>query len=413
MTPQPLSQSNRIEAIDVLRGFTLFGIMLVHMVEQYYAGPVPEKVVSAAPSIPDGIANAFVDIFIRGKFYMIFSFLFGLSFFLQSSKHDSSFLIRFAWRLLILFGIGLVHHLHYRGDILSIYAILGFGLLLFSWLPDRMLFVVAVILVLNVPGHLTRIIQELIRTSPESGQAGIFNQDQNVLMKYYQTVKFGSYGDILLANLADFSTKMKFQVVFGRLYITLGLFLLGVYAGRKKWFDNLPEKRPALKKFVRYSLWTLLGVFLTALAVFGGANVLGIPVAQSVQFIVGMIFFDLFNLPMAVFYVAGIVLLFLNEKWTKRLMVFYPVGRMGLTVYLLQSLMGTLIFFSYGLGLLFELGAATCLAIGLILFVVEIFFARVWFNYFQYGPVEWLWRSLTYFKIQPMKKEEVEFVSER
>jgi uncharacterized protein len=405
MTPQPLSQSNRIEAIDVLRGFTLFGIMLVHMVEQYYAGPVPEKIVST-PSIADGIASAFVDIFIRGKFYMIFSFLFGLSFFLQSSKHDSSFLIRFAWRLFILFGIGLVHHLHYRGDILSIYAILGFGLLLFSWLPDRMLFAVAVILVLNVPGHLTRIIQEMISTSPEGGQSGIFNQDQNVLMKYYQTVKFGSYGDILLANLADFSTKMKFQIVFGRLYITLGLFLLGVYAGRKKWFENLEEKRAALKRIVRYSLWTLLGVLLAAVTVFGGANVLGIPVTQSVQFIVGMIFFDLFNLPMALFYVAGIVLLFLNKKWTKRLMVFYPVGRMGLTVYLLQSVMGTLIFFSYGLGLLFELGAATCLAIGLILFVLEIFFARLWFSYFQYGPVEWLWRSLTYLKIQRMKKKD-------
>ncbi len=405
MTSQPLSQSTRIEAIDVLRGFTLFGIMLVHMVEQYYAGPIPEKFASAPSSIADGIASAFVDIFIRGKFYMIFSFLFGLSFFIQSSKRDSSFLLRFAWRLIVLFGIGLVHHLHYRGDILTIYALLGFGLLLFSWLPDRILFIVAVILILNVPVHLTRVAQEVLNPS-SVGQSGIFKSDQTELMKYYETVKFGSYGKILMANLADFSTKMKFQIEFGRLYITLGLFLLGVYAGRKKWFENLSEKRPAYKKIIRYSLWSVLGIILIAVAIFGGANALGIPVAESVQFIMGMIIFDLFNLPMAVFYVAGIVALFLNEKWSRRLMVFYPVGRMGLTIYLIQSLMGTLIFFSYGFGLLFELGAATCLAFGIVFFVIQIFFARTWFNHFQYGPIEWLWRSLTYFKFQPMKKRD-------
>jgi uncharacterized protein len=412
MTSQPLSQSTRIESIDVLRGFTLFGIMLVHMVEQYYAGPIPDEIagpIRDQTKLADNIVSSLVDIFIRGKFYMIFSFLFGLSFFFQSSKRDSSFLLRFAWRLIVLFGIGLVHHLHYRGDILTIYAMLGFGLLLFSWLPDRILFIVAIILVLNIPAHAIRILDELGTTLPPPGSGGpgadIFNQDQNELMKYYKAVKFGSYGKILLTNLAEFSTKMKFQIEFGRLYITLGLFLLGVYAGRKKWFENLSEKRLAYKRTVRYSLWSVLGVILTAVTIFGGANVLGIPVAQPVQFIMGMIIFDLFNLPMAIFYVAGIVVLFLNAKWSRRLMVFYPVGRMGLTIYLVQSLMGTLIFFSYGLGLLFEFGAATCLALGVVLFVMQVFFARIWFNYFQYGPIEWFWRSLTYFKFQPMKKK--------
>jgi uncharacterized protein len=403
---QPLSQSNRIEAIDVLRGFTLFGIVLVHMVEQYYAGPIPEEISSKMNvSIADNIASSFVDIFIRGKFYMIFSFLFGLSFFIQSSKHDSRFLFRFAWRLTVLFGIGLVHHLHYRGDILTIYAILGFGLLLLSWLPDRILFIVAVILVLNVPGHATRIIQELTGSVPTE-QTAIFNQDQTILMNYYETVKFGSYKDILLANLNEFSTKMKFQIMFGRLYITLGLFLLGVYAGRKGWFENLSEKKPMYRKMRRYALWSFLAVFIFALIIFGGANALGIPVAPSIQMILGMLIFDLFNLPMAIFYVTAIVVLCLNEKWSPRLIIFYPVGRMGLTTYLLQSVMGTLIFFSYGLGLLFDLGAATCLGLGVVLFIVQIYIARVWFRYFQYGPVEWLWRSLTYFKLQPMKKNQ-------
>jgi uncharacterized protein len=85
------------------------------------------------------IVLGFIGIFISGKFFMIFSFLFGMSFFIQLDKSDGSpaFLFRFAWRLIVLFIIGLVHHLHYRGDILTIYAVLGFGLLLCHKLPDK------------------------------------------------------------------------------------------------------------------------------------------------------------------------------------------------------------------------------------------------------------------------------------
>src|SRR6478735_2821067 len=134
MTTIAKTNSGRIEAIDVLRGFTLLGIILVHMVEQYYAGAWPQQFEQATTlTIADKITSGFVGIFISGKFYMIFSFLFGLSFFIQFSKSDSekNFLARFTWRLVILFVIGFIHHLHYRGDILSIYAILGLSMLVF------------------------------------------------------------------------------------------------------------------------------------------------------------------------------------------------------------------------------------------------------------------------------------------
>ena len=101
----------------------------------------------------DQIVSGFIGMFIQGKFYMIFSFLFGLSFYLQLSKSDgsASFVTRFFWRLLILFGIGFIHHLHYRGDILTIYAILGVVLLVTYRLPDKYLLIIAVLLVLDVP----------------------------------------------------------------------------------------------------------------------------------------------------------------------------------------------------------------------------------------------------------------------
>ena len=151
---------SRIEVIDVLRGFTLLGIIITHTIEQYYAGPLPEVITSAQnKSVIDGIVEGVCFILIMGKFYMIFSFLFGLSFFIQFDKADTdnNFLLRFSWRLLILLGIGMVHHLHYRGDILSIYALLGFGLLISGWMSNRWLLMSAIFLILNIPSFIYRV----------------------------------------------------------------------------------------------------------------------------------------------------------------------------------------------------------------------------------------------------------------
>ncbi len=387
--------SQRIETIDILRGFTLFGIIIIHMVEQYYAGRMPEGIQQATLSdqIVDGIA-AFL---IMGKFFMIFSFLFGLSFYLQFSKSDSGFLGRFAWRLFLLGLIGLIHHIHYRGDILTIYAMLGFLLLIFNRLSDKALLITGILLTLNVPTILLR--SWALVTNYDLNT--LFNSDQAVLKQYYETVKFGTYPEILKANFLDFGSKMIFQIWSGRLFITLGLFLLGVYVGRRKFFENIEGYIPQLRKSIKYSLFGMLGCIVLAVGFFAGAAALKVPLSPAANVLVGGTLFDLFNTGLAIVYVAGIILLARKAKW---LSILYPVGRMGLTTYLMQALFGTLVYFSYGLGLLGELSSGMRVLIAVGLFVVQIVIARVWFQYFQYGPVEWLWRSLTYMKFQPLVK---------
>lgn len=141
-----VKKADRIAVIDVLRGFTLLGIILVHFTEQYYAGQAPKSHENFTNHIvSDQIVSFIIGLLISGKFFMIFSFLFGLSFFIQfhRSEQQGSFVIRFAWRLLVLFGIGLIHSLHYRGDILTIYAVLGLILLICYKLPDKILLIVA------------------------------------------------------------------------------------------------------------------------------------------------------------------------------------------------------------------------------------------------------------------------------
>ena len=392
-------KSNRIEVIDVLRGFTLLGIILVHFTEQYYAGQPPKVHENyGAHNLADMIVLGFIGIFISGKFFMIFSFLFGMSFFIQLDKSDGSpaFLFRFAWRLIVLFIIGLVHHLHYRGDILTIYAVLGFGLLLCHKLPDKFLLVLALLLVFDTPAILQRTFDILLSNSASPFPIG----DEKELEIYYSTLKSGSYLDMLRANFYEFKTKFDFQILSGRLYITMGLFLLGLYAGRKKVFENIPF----FKKLIRLGLWMLLGcvVFagLLALIIF----VAKVEMSQAVQFLLGGTVYDVFNIALAAIYVGLIVTVFQREKWHRRLMNFYEVGHMGLTSYLMQALIGTWLLFSYGLALLGNFGASVWVAISLIVFILQIIFSKWWLGRFQYGPAEWLWRSLTYFKVWPLKK---------
>lgn len=406
MTPlaqeNPLS-SDRITLIDALRGFTLLGIIVMHTTEQFYAGQPPEKHQGeTTAALIDTIASSFSWIMINGKFFAIFSFLFGLSFYIQLSKGkgDFQFLLKFFWRLVILFVIGFIHHLHYRGDILTIYAMLGVVLFAVYRLPDKYVLLLSLILIFDIPGIATRIIDVVAHRTDS-----IFEQDQNVLLAYYNTFKSGSYIDLLKANYESFETKMQYQVWSGRIYMTPGLFLLGLYAGRKKFFEKASSNILFIKKYLRISAWSILATVLIGVAFFMVAGaVAGGNIPTPIAFAAGLTFYDIFNTFLSAIYVAWFILLFQKEKWRNRLMTFYEAGRMGLTTYLMQAVFGVLIFSTIGLGLLGELGASICFAIAVALFVLQIGIAKFWMKHFYYGPVEWMWRCLTNFKMYPLIK---------
>ncbi len=322
------------------------------------------------------------------------------------NKSDSGikFFARFFWRLVILFAIGLLHHLHYRGDILTIYAMLGVGLLIFYKLPNKLLLILALSLTINLPSAVVRGIQALKAPAVGKENQAPFSVDDAANEKYFDTVKSGTYVEILKANLGELDFKYQFQVESGRIYITLGLFLLGLYAGRKRVFEKLSEQLPLFKRLIKRNLWLLLGLILLALAFFGGAELAKIKLPDIVQWMVGGLIYDTFNLSLATIYVAGIVLLFQKQKCYLRLMNFYEVGRMGLTTYLMQTFFGFLIFFSVGFGMLGEIGALATVGIGIIIFIIQIYFSKWWLARFRYGFFEWLWRSATYLKAQPFCK---------
>jgi uncharacterized protein len=274
---------------------------------------------------------------------------------------------------------------------------LGVGLLLCYKLPDKFLLALALLLVFDAPAIIQRTVDVL---SPTNSANPFMSGDEKALEVYYNTLKSGSYPNILRANFYEFMPKFDFQILSGRLYITMGLFLLGLYAGRKNVFENIPF----FKKLIHYGLWSLLGcvVFagVLALVVF----VAKVEMTQSLQFLIGGSVYDVFNTALAAIYVGLIVAAFQKEKWRQRLMNFYEVGRMGLSTYLIQALVGTVLLFGYGFGWLGDFGAGIWATIALIVFTLQILFSKWWLARFQYGPVEWLWRSLTYFKVQSLKR---------
>ncbi len=293
--------------------------------------------------------------------------------------------------------------MHYRGDILTIYALLGMVPLAVHRLPDKLILLLAILLIADLPAFITRGI-EVFNTSQTITGGNPFGGNDIENSAYYDMLKGNSYLSILKANIPEFLIKMKFQVLSGRLYIAMGLFLLGLYVGKKRVFENIELQLPFIRSTRNKSLWGMLVLFVIAAAFFGIVQLLNIELSFPLQFMVGGFLVDLFNACLALFYVCVAMILYQKKNWRKRLASFYYVGKMGLTTYLMQTLFGFIFFFGVGFNLLDKIGAAVCFSISTLIFGFQIIFANWWLSKFYYGPVEWLWRSLTYLKAQPFKR---------
>jgi len=415
--PHRAPMSDRIHLIDALRGLSLAGIVMAHFGEQYLGFmPPPGTPVLQHPRTADGVLEALSWIFIRGKGFGIFSFMFGLSFALQMQRAQqrrpgTDFRPRFVWRLLILFAIGWLHGLAYSGDILTVYAALGIPLVLFYRVRDPWLIVLAVLLLVGVP----RIAQRLVQGPATPAELQSLQTRMNTeAEEHWRALAKGDVPAIVrLHATTGFRAKWDFQFgLMGRGYQTFGLFLLGLWAGRRRVFEDVEAHRRLLVRLWRWTgaltlLVPLIAGAFFALAQAGGAGPSqqqpagAMPDFTSWPIIAGFCVFDGWNNAMALFYVASFALLFLRPRWQPRLLRFGPVGQMALSAYVGQTVIGVLVFFGFGLGLLGRLGNSVTIPIGLGLFVVQVWACRAWLGRFRFGPLEWAWRSLTWLRREP------------
>lgn len=379
----------RIGELDIIRGMALFGILMVNMglfsfpalymdAFGYWPGPSDKMIIMSINFIGEG------------KFISMFSFLFGLGFtiFIQRAEKKKGGPVRlFTRRLLVLLVIGLIHgYFIWYGDVLVVYSLAGMLLLFFrKSKPKTVLIWAFSILLVPVILFLTA----RIVTGPsffEETTAGI---SQLAIAKQAMLIyRGGSVADIFLQNSMDLIiTKTGYLLILPQIF---AMFLFGTYAGKKQIFQQVREYLPLIRKVCLISLLIGGAIAIPGLFYIQGPHTgFGYTIMQIAGSYIG-------GSALGIFYICALILLLQKPIWQKMLAPFAAVGRMAATNYVLQSVFCVFIFYSFGLGQYGKTSPATGLLITIFLFISQMVISNLWMKFFPYGPLEWLWRKLTY-----------------
>lgn len=390
---QPVQPSERIELLDVLRGFALIGVLYVNM---HNFGS--DEVTGTAHSV----AHFFMEALFESKFFSLFSLLFGIGFAIQLRRAEARAtpLFRIYWRRLVsLFAFGWIHALIYPGDIVRLYAVLGFMLFLFRDSPVRRLIWTAVAI---------HAIDFSLWYFFRSGilDAGFWSWGKALALPAgseeaaaARTLAYtaGSIWDVMSANLSWHWRWVRIFIGYGP--SALALFLLGFATVKSGLLDDIQAHRPLLRRLM---MWMLIvgapGAITTALRAAADLQI-GDPLIRTL----GSIGYNVSYPTLMIAYACFISLQYPKPGWKRVLHPLAAVGRMALTVYIGQSVIYTTIYYGYGLGLYGKLGPAHIVPLSAAIFLLELWACNWWMRRFRYGPLEWLWRTVTYMKWQPMR----------
>jgi uncharacterized protein len=395
----PVSARERILTLDVIRGFALLGIFIMNMPyfnTSFFAGADGTHL---WPAWWDRTAETARDVLFSGKFNSMFSMLFAIGFTIQlgrleqrdPSNAKAIYLRRIFW--LLVFGI--VHAtVFWTGDVLHIYALFGVALLILRRAPDKLLWAlfVACLVYPAVVGA-----YRLATTTPEEVQQFV------ATAQAWETSNNAAYGGgSFVAAVREHTREMIFVYTDPRAFLgILGFYVqifstmvIGLMLGRRNFFQNSGAYLPLVKRVQ----WWALGVGALTGAIFGYylATVENPATPTPFGVLVGVAYY-ICRVCIMAFYVATLIRAVHNDVWRRRLAPMATAGRMPLTNYLLQTLMATFIFYGWGLGLWGEVGPAWDLALAVgIFFLIQVPLSRLWLQRFAMGPMEYLWRVLTY-----------------
>lgn len=373
--------SKRIDMVDGLRGYALLGLFLVHCVERfelYWLEPQP-----------GGWFDITMALF-AGKSFAIFALLFGFSFatiMANERARGGDFTWRFAWRLALLFAIGTLHALIYRGDILQVLAAVGLIMIPFDRLrSDRALLVVALILFLQIP--------LLVRAWGAAEGWGwalaapVFFGDTGLA-----TLATGSFADTLAVNAGPgMAGKWSFYLETGRVVEVAALFLVGMLLQRRALFARASDLQGtwlaiALGGAAVWGLVVLTEPYILPPAPEAG----GAPMErQAIEWFTGQ-----WRALSAMAFQVAVFILAWHSPLRRLLATLVPAGRLTLTLYVGQSLVAAPLLYGYGLGWWDDMSHGEAVAWGVATFALQVAAAALWLRAFRYGPLEWLWRAAT------------------
>ena len=382
----------RYVILDALRGFAILGIILANFPEfslWTFSDP-------AGWTRTDLVTRAIQTFFVDGKFYTLFSLLFGMGFSIQLANAEGK-LRTFYRRMAVLLVIGLIHLFFlWSGDILALYAVCGMLLPLFRKLPTRKLLLVAGGLFL-VPVLLDAVFGTRLADPLEREQwriCGLYGITEANFGTWLSDAR--SYREVL-QFLHQGSVERMWEFVSGhRLFKVLGLFIVGFAMGRERIYADIDSRKPLLKKILAWGL--ALGIPFGIL--YTWSSMQGHPwgrVAHDLLYLVSVY-------PMGFAYAAGFALAFSRSEEAPGWKLLANPGRMACTNYLGQSVIGILLFYGIGLGLGNRVGLLGTELIALGVYAFQILFSSLWMRAFAFGPVEWVWRMLTYGKRLPLRR---------
>lgn len=382
----------RIQALDVLRGIAVFGILLANVLVFFgeFILP-PERAAAMSTAAADNVAVFLEHVFVDGKFYSIFSLLFGIGFGLQLARGGDAAVPRFKRRLKVLLGIGAVHaFLIWAGDILLVYAWLGFSMPWFARKDDRDLLRWTVKL-LAIPTLLYLVALAIMLVV--AGQPAAAAPGPGVppgILAIFEAMGTGNLKDAFVGNLVFVAGRWADLFISVRFPKVLGMFVLGLWTVRAGIALAPALHRATLVRWARLG-WA---IGLPANIVAAWALMQWPYLPPSFGGLLGTAMQGI-GIPMLAIGYAATVGLLVIDRW-RLVGIFAPVGRMALTNYLMHSVVCVILSRGFGFGLWWRIGAAPAMAIAAAIIMVQIPLSAWWLSRHRFGPVEYVWRRLTY-----------------
>lgn len=392
----PVRQKERFAILDILRGLALVGIAVANFPEfALYTFLTPAAAAAMPTAGIDSVVRFLQYVFVDGKFYTIFSLLFGIGFSIIMANVErrgaSGFRI-FYRRMAILLAIGFLHLMFiWSGDILMLYALMGMLLPLLRRASDRALLSWAAALL-----FLPVVIDLACQLAGVSLSAGVVRLQWHYCAKYgitednfaYWLRDADSYAGVFQFLIQGAIVRVQEFVDGNRYFKVLGLFLIGLWLGRRHMYAHLVLRRRWLQRVARVGF----GLGLPLSVVYAWSAVEGHPWGNAAHSLI--YFASVYATGFA--YVAAVCLLYLRRPRLRLFGLLAAPGRMALTNYIGQSVWGMFLFYGIGLGFGAQTGLVWVVLVALGVWLVEALFSRWWLRRCNFGPLEWVWRMLTY-----------------
>lgn len=387
---QQLNKMPRIEVVDALRGFAVMAILLVHNLEHFIFPVYPMDSPTWLTILDNGVFNIIFSLF-AGKSYAIFALLFGFTFYIQCNnqeKKGKDFGYRFLWRLLLLVGFATLNAAFFpAGDVLLLFAVVGIILFIVRKWSNTAVLVTAILFLIQPIEwyHYVMSLFDPAYTLPDLGVGAMYGE----VAEY---TKAGNFWDFIAGNVTlGQKASLLWAVGAGRVLQTAGLFLIGFYIGRKQLFV-------ATESHLRFWVQALIIAAICFAPLYQLKEVMMLNDNTLIRNTVGTAFDMWQKFAFTFVLVASFVLLYQKEGFKKRVVNLRFYGKMSLTNYISQSILGAFIYFPFGLYLAPCCGYTLSLLIGIVVLLLQVWFCKWWLSQHKQGPLEAIWHKWTWIK---------------